>query len=210
MTATMPQFELGGSVKTSINNELTTVFTSSFAKEMAKETSSIQNDSLYKSDFATSLLETSQHAPTPETQAAMEDVAENIYENFSADSNIYENVRQGLDSFDFGRPSQVKLYLFCQSRLSKSLVFQIFNSTMLAGYQSSPRESLSSISRYENFVKRFLKNLNSLSYSGCKQLLQLMAIAMRLKASTSLRITVSMATPRLTLSVVTSMLITIL
>lgn len=107
----MPQFELGGSVKTSINIELTTVFTSSFAKEMAKETSSIQNDSLYKSDFATSLLETSQHAPTPETQAAMEDAAENIYENFSADSNIYENVRQGLDSFDFGRPSQVKLYI---------------------------------------------------------------------------------------------------
>ena len=104
----MPQFELGGSVKTSINNELTTAFTSSFAKEIAKETSSIQNDSLYKSDFATSLLETSQLAPTPETQAAMEDVAENIYENFSADSNIYENVRQGLDSFDFGRPSQVK------------------------------------------------------------------------------------------------------
>ena len=104
----MPQFELGGSVNTSINNELPTSFTSSFAKEMAKETSSIQNDSLYKSDFATSLLETSQLAPTPE--AAIENVveSENIYENFSADSNIYENVRQGLDSFDFGRPSQVK------------------------------------------------------------------------------------------------------
>lgn len=106
----MPQFELGGSVNTSINNELTTAFTSSFAKEMAKETTSMQNDSLYKSDFATSLLETSQLAPTPETPAAIENVAEseNIYENFSADSNIYENVRQGLDSFDFGRPSQVK------------------------------------------------------------------------------------------------------
>ena len=108
----MPQFELGGSVNTSINNELPTDFTSSFAKEMAKETSSLQNDSLYKSDFATSLMmETSQLAPAPETQEApMENIAEpeNIYENFSADSNIYENVRQGfLDSFDFGRPSQV-------------------------------------------------------------------------------------------------------
>ena len=108
----MPQFELGGSVNTSISNDLSTAFTSSFAKEIAKETSSIQNDSLYKSDFATSLMmETSQlPAPAPETEAAMETVAEteNIYENFSADSNIYENVRQGLDSFDFGRPSQVK------------------------------------------------------------------------------------------------------
>ena len=107
----MPQFELGGSVNTSINNDLSTAFTSSFAKEIAKETSSIQNDSLYKSDFATSLMmETSQLVPAPETEAVMENVAEteNIYENFSADSNIYENVRQGLDSFDFGRPSQVK------------------------------------------------------------------------------------------------------
>ena len=110
----MPQFELGGSVNTSINNDLSTAFTSSFAKEIAKETSSIQNDSLYKSDFATSLmLETSQLVPAPETEAAMENIVaetENIYENFSADSNIYENVRQGLDSFDFGRPSLVKRY----------------------------------------------------------------------------------------------------
>ena len=119
----MPHFELGGSVNTSINNELTTAFTSSFAKEMAaRETSSLQNDSLYKSDFATSLLETSQLAPNPETQASMENVneSENIYENFSADNNIYENVRQGLDSFDFGRPSQVKRY----QSISNKIIFQ--------------------------------------------------------------------------------------
>merc|ERR1712242_168648 len=134
LTSTMPQFELGGSVNTSISNELTTAFTSSFAKEMAKESSaSPQNDSLYKSDFATSLLES---ASQLETLKTVENVSEsgNIGETFSEDSNIYENVRQGLDSFDFGRPSK------------------IFNSTMLADYQSSPRESLSSISRVQTVV----------------------------------------------------------
>ena len=63
---------------------------------------------------------------------------------------------------------------------------------------------------YDNCLHGFVKKEISDLYSGCKQLLQLMAIAMRLKASTSLPITVSMATPRSALSVVTSMLITIL
>ena len=110
LTSTMPQFELGGSVNTSISNELTTAFTSSFAKEMAKESSaSLQNDSLYKSDFATSLLES---ASQLETLKTVENVSEsgNIGETFSEDSNIYENVRQGLDSFDFGRPSKVTIF----------------------------------------------------------------------------------------------------
>ena len=49
----MAQFELGGSVS------VDQTFQSSFAQELVKETSILCNESVYKSSFATELLESS-------------------------------------------------------------------------------------------------------------------------------------------------------
>ena len=107
----MPQFQLGGSVSTLKSSEPT--FSSDFAKELAKESSIFtNNDSVYKSSFATELLESSVN------MVKSDDHLEND------DSNIYENinVRESLgnqslpcpfldDSSDFKRLSQVSIHI---------------------------------------------------------------------------------------------------
>ena len=103
----MPQFELGGSVSM-MNSD--PVFSSSFAKEVAKESSILTNDSVYKSSFATELLETSVNSSVIRSEVQQQDDS-NIYENINFRENI-ENQPDPTpfldDSSDFRRLSQVK------------------------------------------------------------------------------------------------------
>ena len=116
----MPHFQLGGSVSTLNSSEPT--FSSDFAKELAKESSMLtNNDSVYKSSFATELLESS-----------VSEMVQSDDHQENDDSNIYENinVRESLgnqslpcpfldDSSDFKRLSQVSF----QDFLLKSFTF---------------------------------------------------------------------------------------
>ena len=103
----MPQFELGGSVSM-VNSD--PVFSSSFAKEVAKESSILTSDSVYKSSFATELLETSVNSSVIRSEVQQQDDS-NIYENINFRENI-ENQPDPTpfldDSSDFRRLSQVK------------------------------------------------------------------------------------------------------
>ena len=103
----MPQFELGGSVSM-MNSD--PVFSSSFAKEVAKESSILTSDSVYKSSFATELLETSVNSSVIRSEVQQQDDS-NIYENINFREDI-ENQPDPTpfldDSSDFRRLSQVK------------------------------------------------------------------------------------------------------
>ena len=118
----MPHFELGGSVSLSADQS----FTSSFAQELARESSMVTADSVYKSSFAAEMLETSQAAAEASTEiVGVGDGAEdNIYENvatarLSLGSCVQDNVRHSIgsnSSFNFGRHSQVSICLLLLSR----------------------------------------------------------------------------------------------
>ena len=118
----MPHFELGGSVSLSADQS----FTSSFAQELARESSMVTADSVYKSSFAAEMLETSQAAAEASTEIVGDgDCAEdNIYENVSTarlslGSCVQDNVRHSIgsnSSFNFGRHSQVSICLLLLSR----------------------------------------------------------------------------------------------
>ena len=99
----MAHFELGGSVS------VDQTFQSSFAQELVKESSISCNESVYKSSFATELLESSHNnsgAKISEVESE-ETSEENIYENvkspLSTESNLFLD-----DTADFRRCSQVK------------------------------------------------------------------------------------------------------
>ena len=104
----MPQFELGGSVSM-MNSD--PVFSSSFAKEVAKESSILTSDSVYKSSFATELLETSVNSSVIRSEVQQQDDS-NIYENINYRENIENQPADPTpfldDSSDFRRLSQVK------------------------------------------------------------------------------------------------------
>ena len=116
----MPHFELGGSVSLSADQS----FTSSFAQELARESSMVTADSVYKSSFAAEMLETSQAAAEASTEIVGDGAEDNIYENVSTarlslGSCVQDNVRQSLgsnSSFNFGRHSQVSICLLLLSR----------------------------------------------------------------------------------------------
>ena len=133
----MPHFELGGSVSLSADQS----FTSSFAQELARESSMVTADSVYKSSFAAEMLETSQAAAEASTEIAGagvsdgNDAEDNIYENVSTarlslGSCVQDNVRQSLgsnSSFNFGRHSQVSICLLLLSRyqVTSEVSFQV-------------------------------------------------------------------------------------
>ena len=133
--ARMPHFELGGSVSLSADQS----FTSSFAQELARESSMVTADSVYKSSFAAEMLETSQAAAEASTEIAGAGVSDgdenNIYENVSTarlslGSCVQDNVRQSLgsnSSFNFGRHSQVSICLLLLSRyqVTSEMSFQV-------------------------------------------------------------------------------------
>lgn len=122
----MPHFELGGSVSLSADQS----FTSSFAQELARESSMVTADSVYKSSFAAEMLETSQAAAEVSTEIADvgdgngDGAEDNIYENVSTarlslGSCVQDNVRHSIgsnSSFNFGRHSQVSICLLLLSR----------------------------------------------------------------------------------------------
>ena len=121
----MAHFELGGSVSVSVDQ----TFQSSFAQELVKESSIICNESVYKSSFATELLESSHNnsvAKISEVESE-ENWEENREEN--REENIYENVKSPLstesnlfldDTADFRRCSQVILRV-CESVIIRAL-----------------------------------------------------------------------------------------
>ena len=116
----MPHFELGGSVSLSADQS----FTSNFAQELARESSMVTADSVYKSSFAAEMLETSQAAAEASTEIVGDCAEDNIYENvatarLSLGSCVQDNVRHSLgsnSSFNFGRHSQVSICLLLLSR----------------------------------------------------------------------------------------------
>ena len=110
----MAQFELGGSVS------VDQTFQSSFARELVKESSISCTESVYKSSFATELLESSHNNSGAKIcEAESEEICEEIYEENSEENgeeNVSENVKSPLsmesnlfldDTTDFRRCSQV-------------------------------------------------------------------------------------------------------
>ena len=149
----MPQFELGGSVSSSVTMTKDNNYTSSFAQELARE-SLLQSDSVYKSSFATELLETS-NLNTSEVKNNSDGDDSNIYENINIKDSLEAQILQQStlnDSSDFKRLSQVCITILSVKKRHFNNIFQIFNSTMVGNYTSSPRESLSSISRVQTVV----------------------------------------------------------
>ena len=114
----MAQFELGGSVS------VDQTFQSSFARELVKESSISCTESVYKSSFATELLESSHNNSGAKIcEAESEEFCEEICEENSeedgeenGEENVSENVKSPLsmesnlfldDTTDFRRCSQV-------------------------------------------------------------------------------------------------------
>ena len=111
----MAHFELGGSVS------VDQTFQSSFARELAKESSISCNESVYKSSFATELLESSHNNSGVQTSEETSEQncqhlsEENIYENVNNHTNIESN--PFLDDMpDFRRSSQVESVSYYPSR----------------------------------------------------------------------------------------------
>ena len=106
----MPQFELGGSVSSSVTMTKDNNYTSSFAQELARE-SLLHSDSVYKSSFATELMETS-NFNTSEVKNNSDGDDSNIYENINIKDSLESHILQQStlnDSSDFKRLSQVSI-----------------------------------------------------------------------------------------------------
>ena len=98
----MAHFELGGCVSVDQSQS----FQSSFARELVKESSICCNDSVYKSSFATELLESSHNNSV--SKVSEQDGEENIYENVNPPITMEDSNPFLDDSTDFRRCSQVR------------------------------------------------------------------------------------------------------